>query len=288
LPLLKPDADNGVALAGKSCIALTSRDHTHPDEALMETGLTDSDRRSQAYRAAAAISISLVLSVAYLLFRNWLTGVWIRSVPGWTSVWRAWVLHLGALAILAAVPFLLQKKAVFSARLRPPGLAEPDAATGADPGFGERVRAISSAYPLWMKVAAVVIAVAVSIGNHADPCLRSTYPIPDATPWSVWRYLAFLPSYLIYYIAYEFHFRGFLLPVIRERFGFTSSLLLHSIPSTLIHIGLCPAELYGSFPGQLAFGYLALRGGSFWPALLVHFLTGVTMDISVLVSSGAF
>ena len=233
----------------------------------METGSVGTSRQTQTYRAVTALSVSLVLSVIYLLFRNWLMGGWIRLEPGWTSIGHAWVLHLGAFLILGVVPFLLRTRGGIT--------------------FREQIRAVWAAYPLWMKVTAVLIAIGISIGSNTDPCLRSAYPIPDATPWSIVRYLAFMPSYLIYYIAFEYHYRGFLLPVLRERFGSTPALLLQSIPPTLLHIGLCPSELMGSFPGQLALGWIALRGGSYWPAVILHAITGITLDITILLSRGA-
>ncbi len=252
----------------------------------METGSVVTNTRSNTFNAATAFLISLALSTIYLLFRNWLAGEWIRLEPGWTSIGRAWVLHLGAFVILGGVPFLLRTKGGFTARLRPRLDGRDTMATGTGSCTGERFRAVLAAFPLWFKIAAPLVAMGIAIWSSADPGLRSTYPIPEATPWNVVRYLAFMPSYLVYYVAFEFHYRGFLLPTLRESMNPWAALLLQSIPSTLIHIGLCRTELLGSLPGQLAFGWIALRGGSFWPTVLLHAITGITLDISILLNGG--
>jgi membrane protease YdiL (CAAX protease family) len=240
----------------------------------MESGTSEMNQRSQTRRAVAALLLSLVLSLLYMLFRNWMTGGWLRMHPGWISIGRAWILHLGAFLILGVAPFLLQRTGWLPSRLKPPW--QPD-----DP-VGKRIRSVWAAYPLWMKLTALVIAAAIGINSNSDPCLSSTYPIPDGAPWNLLRYLAFMPSYLLYYLAFEFHYRGFLLPTLGDRFGSKSSLLLHAITPTILHIGLCPTELIGSFPGQVAMGWIALRGGSIWPALILHAIVGLSLDISVL------
>ena len=47
---------------------------------------------------------------------------------------------------------------------------------------------------------------------------------------------------------------------------------------------LCPGELIGSFPGQIALGWIALRGGSIWPALILHVIVGLTLEIAILLT----
>ena len=242
----------------------------------MESGTAEIDKRLQTDRAIAALLISLVLSLLYMFFRNWLSDGWVRIDPGWISIGRAWILHLGAFLILGVVPFLLQKTGYLPSRLKAPGQT--------DDTIGKRIRAVWDAYPIWLKVTALLVAVAIGISSYTDPCLSRAYPIPDGAPWNVIRYLAFVPSYLIYYLAFEFHYRGFLLPALGDRFGSKSALLLHAITPTILHVGLCPTELIGCFPGQIALGWIALRGGSIWPVLILHVIVGLTLDISILLA----
>lgn len=242
----------------------------------MESGTADMDNRSQTNRAVAALLLSLVLSVLYMFFRNWLTDGWVRMHPGWISIGRAWILHLGAFLILGGLPFLLQKTGHLPSRLKAPGHA--------DDSIGKRIKAVWDAYPLWLKVIALATAVAIGINSYRDPCLSSSYPIPDGSPWSLFRYLVFMPSYILYYLAFEFHYRGFLLPALSDRLGSKTALLIHAITPTILHIGLCPTELIGSFPGQIAIGWIALRGGSIWPALFLHVIVGLIPEIIFLLN----
>ena len=242
----------------------------------MESGTAEMNNRSHTKRAVAALIISLVLSVLYMLFRNWLTDEWVRAYPGWISIGRAWILHLGAFLILWGIPFLLQKTGHMPSRLKGPG--------NTDDTIGNRIKAVWDAYPLWLKLVALATAVAVGVNSIFDPCLSSTYPIPDGSPWNFSRYMVFMPSYIIYYLAYEFHYRGFLLPALGDRMGSIPALLIHAITPTILHIGLCPTELIGSFPGQVAIGWIALRGGSIWPALFLHAVVGLIPEISMLLT----
>ncbi len=242
----------------------------------MESGTVEMSNRSQTNIAVTALLLSLALSLLYMIFRNWLTDEWVRMHPGWISIGRAWILHLGAFLILGGLPFLLQKTGHLPSRLKAPGHA--------DDTTGKRIKAVWDAYPLWLKLVALATAVAIGINSHFDPCLRSTYPIPDGSPWSIFRYLVFMPSYVLYYLAFEFHYRGFLLPALGDRFGFKTALLIHAITPTILHIGLCPGELIGSFPGQIALGWIALRGGSIWPALILHVIVGLTLEIAILLT----
>ena len=85
-------------------------------------------------------------------------------------------------------------------------------------------------------------------------------------------------------VAFEFHYRGYLMPALMKTTGPTAALLLQSIPSTLIHLGLPTLELVGSFPGQLFLGWIAWRCGSFWPVVALHAVAGISLDLSILLT----
>lgn len=88
-----------------------------------------------------------------------------------------------------------------------------------------------------------------------------------------------LPVYFIkmvsYLVGWEFIFRGFLLFGLKEKFK-EGSILIQMIPFLLLHFGKPEAEVISTIPMGIFFGYIAYRGGSYWPAFLIHLFINVT------------
>jgi membrane protease YdiL (CAAX protease family) len=90
---------------------------------------------------------------------------------------------------------------------------------------------------------------------------------------------------LLFYPAWEFLFRGFILFGLRRRIGEWPAICLQTIPSCLWHIGMPAGELFSSLAGGVLFGWLALRTGSIvWP-LLLHVLIGIGLDLLIVSTS---
>ena len=89
-------------------------------------------------------------------------------------------------------------------------------------------------------------------------------------------------TYVIYYIGWEAHFRGFMLFVLAKRVGPTAAVLIQMIPSTLIHIAYPKPEsetFTAIFVGGIVFGFLALRARSFLYLIALHWLAGGSFDL---------
>ncbi len=119
--------------------------------------------------------------------------------------------------------------------------------------------------------------------SSAMPGIMAEYPMarvlfsrPDMV---VWYELAYI---LIYYTAWEFYFRGFLLFSLERTFGGVNAILIQTISSALIHIGKPEGELIGAIVVGVAFGALALRTRSFWYGFILHASLGVLVDLFVL------
>jgi membrane protease YdiL (CAAX protease family) len=87
---------------------------------------------------------------------------------------------------------------------------------------------------------------------------------------------------LLYYVAWEFYFRGFMLFSLKERFGAASAVMIQTIPSCLAHIGKPEGEMLGSIPAGILFGYITFRTGSIWYAFALHASLGVLTDLFVI------
>ncbi len=87
--------------------------------------------------------------------------------------------------------------------------------------------------------------------------------------------------YGIYFLGWEFFFRGWLTFSLYPRFG-VNSVLIGTIPFALMHVGKPFPEALGSVVGGLALGLFALRARSFWYCFLLHALIAWTMDAAAL------
>ncbi|MEM6430535.1 MAG: CPBP family intramembrane glutamic endopeptidase [Deinococcota bacterium] len=127
-----------------------------------------------------------------------------------------------------------------------------------------------------------VAVVLLWIGS-SDPQLQATYPWAGAWAgtsfaalvlWSLLR--------LIYYSAFEFFYRGFLLEVVREQHGLTVAIWIQAACSFLIHLGTPTAEVIAALPAGFLFAALALRGRSLVYPIVFHWVIGLATDIFCL------
>ncbi len=145
-------------------------------------------------------------------------------------------------------------------------------------GAGSRKEGIIAAVAL---ILAVILPVAW-MGARL-PEVQAEYPlwkgVPVAPGLAVVYYLAYAG---LYYTAWEFYFRGYLLFGLAGRFGAFNAVLLQTIPSVLLHIGKPYGELIGSIPFGIALGFLALRTGSIWYGYAIHVALGILTDLFIV------
>jgi len=122
--------------------------------------------------------------------------------------------------------------------------------------------------------------------NSFMPDFQKEYPlVPLAGKHVGWFFLWAL-VYLVYYIGWEFLFRGFLQIGLRPALGAFFSICVQTIPSTIIHFGKPEGETISAIFAGIIFGAVALRTRSiFWP-LLAHFYAGMANDIFCVINGG--
>jgi membrane protease YdiL (CAAX protease family) len=115
------------------------------------------------------------------------------------------------------------------------------------------------------------------------PEIRAEYPLAKILfqrhDLVIWYELAYI---LLYYLAWEFFFRGFLLFGLREIYGDMAAVMIQTISSCLIHLGKPESEIIGSIVVGILFGVIALRTRSFWYVFLIHAAIGVLTDIFII------
>ncbi len=131
-------------------------------------------------------------------------------------------------------------------------------------------------YRVWRVhvVAACIIAVPILFVASYFATLTNYYTIQDFT----------LPVYLwqtvLYQSGWEFIFRGFILFGLKDKFR-EGSILIQMIPFLILHLDKPEAEAISTIPMGIYFGYVAYRGGSYWPVVILHVFINVLFRVLV-------
>lgn len=131
------------------------------------------------------------------------------------------------------------------------------------------------------------IMIIIGYNSGSITAFDSVYPLNPAAFWGV-RWLA-LHSFLyaiLYYISYEFFFRGFLLRGLSDSCGLINALLIQACAATCFHFGHPGCELWGSFFGSLWWGFIAIRTNSIWSGWLQHAALGIALEWSMFYVGG--
>jgi membrane protease YdiL (CAAX protease family) len=128
-------------------------------------------------------------------------------------------------------------------------------------------------------VGVVILALPLYLnGGQAD--FQAEYPLAKVATRSVGLFLAWELCYLVYYLAWEFFFRGFWqLGLSRGVLGVAGALALQTAVSTVMHIGKPAGETFAAILGGLVFGLIALRTRSILYGLALHWYLGMATDL---------
>jgi hypothetical protein len=192
------------------------------------------------------------------------------------------ICFVGGALLLVAIPAALIKL-VFKERLVDYGLGLPPPE--------RRVLA------LWTFVVLVAVSIVPFISATQDPSMRAIYPFFRPFP-SLASFAAYQGAYLLFFLAIEFIFRGYLLfglegivdrdapdPAggVPGRFFFGKyALLIQMLSYTAWHLGKPLPELWGTLVWGLAAGAAAYACRSIWPVLLAHWLLNIFLDAKIL------
>ncbi len=110
------------------------------------------------------------------------------------------------------------------------------------------------------------------------PAILAQYPINESAGGSSAMFGFHACTYMLFYLGWEFHFRGFLQFGLRDAMGSTNAVLVQVMASVLLHIGKPAVETYGAILGGILWGILAFRTRSLLSGLLQHALLGIALD----------
>lgn len=141
-----------------------------------------------------------------------------------------------------------------------------------------------------LAISALFLAVmvpAVVVASRLD-AFKGMYPLAGngafmlseggkATP-SVKLFLVYELGYFLYFVGWEFLFRGWMLNGLLKAWGRAPAILVQVAPFAIMHLGKAELEALGSVIAGVALGILALRTRSFWYGALIHGVIAVFMD----------
>ncbi len=185
------------------------------------------------------------------------------KLPDDRAYYRYFVLFFG---VFMAVPLLIVVL----------GSAEPGRFLAAMAGFKP------GKWRLGLPLAAAGIPfclLAAFVGSR-DPVMQAQYPFSKLACASAGKFAAFEAAYVVlYYVAWEFLFRGILFFPLVPWLGLVPALAIQTALSTLYHFGHPDSEVFAALGAGFLFGAVAYATGSFFYTIFLHALVGVSTDV---------
>jgi uncharacterized protein len=135
-------------------------------------------------------------------------------------------------------------------------------------------------YKVGLKITLIFILIMlplVWIASSTDS-FANVYPHLSSARESWTIFLIYELGLLVYMIAWEFVWRGYMLFGLFEKFGFYS-LFIQLIPFVILHNGKPMLETFGSILAGLALGILALRTKSIFYCVIAHMSVMFSIDL---------
>ena len=149
-------------------------------------------------------------------------------------------------------------------------LGEKAKAYGLSLSFNRRV--------LFYTVILSVVIVAINFFASKSPVNLKKYPLIKNRIWSGKLLITSFCGWVIYLLAYEFLFRGFLLFTCIQSFGIWPAIIINIIVYSLAHVPQGLNEAAGAVPFGLILCFIVVLSGTIWPAFLLHVVLAISNE----------
>jgi len=128
--------------------------------------------------------------------------------------------------------------------------------------------------------AGVPVALAAGFIGSRDPAMQAQYPFSKEACADPGVFVRFEIAYFVlYYLPWEFVFRGLLFFPLVPTVGFIPALALQTIISTLYHFGHPSSEIFAALGAGVIFGLIAYATGSIFYTAIIHAAVGIGNDV---------
>ncbi len=104
------------------------------------------------------------------------------------------------------------------------------------------------------------------------------YPLIKTKVWGPGLLIISSSGWIVYLLAYEFLFRGFLLFTCIQSFGIWPAIIINIMVYSLAHVPQGLNETLGAVPFGLVLCYLAVLSGTIWPAFILHVVLAISNE----------
>ncbi len=113
------------------------------------------------------------------------------------------------------------------------------------------------------------------------------YPLSDGATISLEAFLVWEALSILYFVGWEFYFRGYLLFSLYKHFG-AIAVFIPVIPFVILHSSKPILEALGAIFVAELLCIFALRARSFWYGMAVHWTVNAAMDVAAIWQRGGF
>ncbi len=132
---------------------------------------------------------------------------------------------------------------------------------------------------LLILAAGIPVMVASGFIGSRDPEMQKLYPFSKTACRNPQTFLLYEVSYLVlYYLAWEFAFRGLLFFPFIPGIGLLPALAIQTIISTLYHVGHPDSEVFAALAAGFIFGLVAYATHSIFYTTVLHAAAGISTD----------
>jgi membrane protease YdiL (CAAX protease family) len=131
-------------------------------------------------------------------------------------------------------------------------------------------------------VLAAPLVVAIGYATAQTPAFRTVYPINPPARDSYTGLAWHLAGQVLWYVAWEFHFRGFIQHALEKSRSISTAICFQTLVSTLAHFGRPASEVFASILAGILWGALAWRTRSLLAGIFQHWLLGASLDFFIV------
>lgn len=146
--------------------------------------------------------------------------------------------------------------------------------------YGFQVRPVLRLWPVLLLFLLVMLP--ITYVSSLRPSFSTFYPLYRGSLESWQKFLLFEAGFLVMFFTQEFFFRGFLIEILKPKFGLNAILIASAIYG-VAHFSKPLPEQLGAFVVGIVLGYIGDRYRTFVFGIIIHYLISFSMDAFLVV-----